>query len=111
MTTKSTKTKAAATPFDRVKDSAERAAASPCLAATGPKRDPRPCKGVGVVDRETVAGKQIKVCAAHVLATDVSTVAERIKANAAKTPKTKALPKTKEEFTGAVGDILAGGSR
>jgi len=93
MATKTTKTKAAAKPFDRVKDSAERAAASPCGAATGPKRDPRPCKGVGVVDRDTVSGKTIKVCAAHVLATDVSTVAERIKANAAKAPNPKAAAK------------------
>lgn len=73
-----------ATPFNRVKASSEWAKESPCLAATGPKKDPRPCKGVGVVDRQTAAGATIKVCAAHVLATEVSTVAERQAANKAK---------------------------
>ncbi len=68
---------APAQPFDRVKASAEWANESPCKAATGPKRDPRPCKGVGVVERQTTGGKTIKVCAAHVLATEVQTVEER----------------------------------
>lgn len=90
-------TKATAAPFDRVKASAKWAKDSPCEAATGPKRDPRPCKGVGVVKRETIKGKTIEVCAAHVLATEVATVAERQAANkereAAKVAK--AAPKAK----------------
>lgn len=88
-------TAAPSQPFDRVAASAEWAAASPCQAATGPKRDPRPCKGVGVVERQTTEGKTIKVCAAHVLATEVQTVAERQAAVKAKeeAKAAKAAPK------------------
>jgi hypothetical protein len=85
------------TPFDRVKASSAWAKESPCQAATGPKRDPRACKGVGVVDRETEGGQTIKVCAAHVLAASVATVAERQQAikdkEALKADKVKPAPK------------------
>ena len=100
---------APSTPFNRVEASAEWAKTSPCEAATGPKRDPRPCKGVGVVARESTGGKTIKVCAAHVLATEVSTVAERQAANAAKeaakadkAPATKAAAAPKAAAKGKV---------
>lgn len=72
------------TPFDRSKATAEWAQESPCEAASGSKKEPRACKGVGVVERTTTSGKKVMVCAAHVLATEVQTVAERIAANEAK---------------------------
>lgn len=93
-----------AQPFDRVAASSAWAKESPCEAATGPKRDPRPCKGVGVVERETVGGKKIKVCAAHVLATEVATVAERKQAiadkEAAKAAKATPAPKAAAKGNG-----------
>ena len=76
------KNKVAAAPkeaVDRVKASAERAAASPCEAAAGPKTKPRPCSGVGVVNRK-VGKRTIKICAAHVLAKELRPYDEAAKA-------------------------------
>jgi hypothetical protein len=78
------KNKVAAAPkvaVDRVAASAARAKESPCEAAAGPKTKPRPCSGVGVVERK-VGKRKIMICAAHVLAKELRPYDEAAKAAA-----------------------------